>query len=1269
VYGDGARLELFCSGEYQGLPYCLPYKNGNFLMFDLVEGYTKANEIDVFSYWNVGPDGQLCTADDVLLAHESELHYNTASPSYNELRTFANKYVKMDLQKDQNLNIGGEDFIISCSKSKVAMGQAEGNCYDVMDVNDCKLLFNSCDPVMCPPSRFNLNGRWQVDNVVESGMIGSLVLGIGNGDIVPVCLTGILSNLKYLDSMLDGYVECLEAAKFEGKSVGICDKVKSVYVCEIITREVASIIDSGNGGLLDLLASKLFGREEQGGGEYMKVKEAIGRMQDSVSFLTTQYATTAFAAFRGRTLEEVGTEICKQAIYANTPWFEDLMGQLTTPEDPTQFYASLTSKVYAPSQGETAYQTYYHIYAGTNENIERVVYTVYLKNSLTSERYEVTGECEGASAILELGGMVDQTIDCIGPEGMDTVCVVLNGETHCGFGSVATAFSSDYMKNLLIADEAQRNISTEEQCYPSYSTASPSVSSLATLGMTNQFNTVYGLGGLSTGVQRVCSISNPGAGSGGSSSWAVVGDCGEDSMGRSLGDCWINKDSINIQDAERSEKVNDYLDEVAMKKQKEAWGIYETYDSEKSAEEYTKFVKEYSESNGCGVHIELMNSFLDLYQRTTSFEYAASAQYYIGLIFYDIAMKKELCDVSGREKIKFEVFLDGKSFGTMSEYRVESDAKFELIIQFQNLEENDLFNETKTNNDVEINCDDDICSVMLDMSKREGDTIEVPIVIESTDKAEVFSQTFKFSINAPENTFVEAEELCGQCGEGIFSFCSVDECHNSPGCFFHNKLYGYFGDKCFACEELSNDYVTGTNPLTPEEKCNYLSYDKEMCNDNECYDKFLEDDKVSGKCYWDSSADEGEQCKYSDGAGSSVDLSEIIKNRNSLEWDDPDCSNVDVPLEMELVFSTNNNLHTEPGSGHGYVKCGAAECAVDLRVGETCEEAHENTELGIDMIAVFDGTVTEIFDVDAGDCLVLTDTGESYRIANDVAIYCHINPSVEEFDSIEEGDVVGTLYDYDCSGDTFGPHLHFELKKDGDWISGDGFFETWKNQLLALRCSGESIEEREEESYRERDTDFGSNVVGDLDVGIFGSMMQRMSDDGIVFDIINGDEDRVCLCNEFCGDYANVIFEVAEEYDIDPFLLLAIMIQETDCDAEPESASGCYGLMQICGNTWSGCISQTRIDSIDDLGGEDNYDKNIECGAVILKAKFDAIRDSKKYDCGYEETYSGWAAAVRGYNGWTSSSGCRAAGDQVYYVENVEEIYDQLIEEYSEEER
>ncbi|MBS3162942.1 hypothetical protein J4467_03370 [Candidatus Woesearchaeota archaeon] len=849
-YASGARLEMFCSGEYQGLPYCLPYKNGNFIKFDLKEGYTKANEIDTISLWNVGPDGQLCTDDDVLVEHESTLHFNTADPNYGTLKTFANKYVKMDLDEPEVIDIGGTKFIVSCSKSKSALGQAEGNCYDVMGINDCKLLFNTCDPVMCPPSRFNLNGRWQVDNVVESGLIGSVVLGLGNGDVMPICLTGVLSSLKYYDSMIDGYVECLEAAKFEGKSVGICDKVRNVYTCEIITREVASILDSGNGGLLDVLASKVFGREEQGGGEYLKIKEAIGRMEDSVSFLTTQYASTAFAAFRGRTLEEVGTTFCKQAIYANTPWFEDFMGQLTTPEDPTQFYASLTAKTYAPSQGETAYGAYYHIYAGTNENIERVVYTVYLKNSLTSERFEVTGECGGASASLDLGGMVDQNINCIGPEGMDQVCVVLNGETHCGFGSVTTAFSSDYLKNSLIAEEARKNIDSEEECFPSATSESSTINSLASLGISQSFT----VGELSTGIQRVCSINDPGAGQGGS--WTPIGTCGTDSDDRSLGDCWINEDSININDAKKSEVVNEHLEEVAFAKQKEAWGIVDTLDIEKSSAAYVEYLNNYKKSENCKDNINYASHFRNLYMRTISYDYAASSEYYIGMIFYDIALNNVQCGMTGRKEIDYVGYLDGRSIGTLSEYTLKSDDQVTFTISFKNVQDGEEFSVTTTSNNAVIICDDakDSCSVEIDMTARDGmEYIIVPITIVNSDGEPIYIQEFKFTINAPEDVFEEAGVLCDGCG-GLFGLgCEMSTCHsNGDACYFNENGI----DECFACEDLTTEKVDG------DDRCQELSYDEKLCEDDSCYDLFLEEDSIAGSCYWDDGADDGEKCKY-----------------------------------------------------------------------------------------------------------------------------------------------------------------------------------------------------------------------------------------------------------------------------------------------------------------------------------------------------------------------------------------------------------------------
>src|SRR3989344_5011815 len=67
----------------------------------------------------------------------------------------ANKWVKQNYYEGDVFPIDGHDFTVSYGKSKTVLDGATASCFDVMDPGDCKLLFNTCDPVMCPPSRFN----------------------------------------------------------------------------------------------------------------------------------------------------------------------------------------------------------------------------------------------------------------------------------------------------------------------------------------------------------------------------------------------------------------------------------------------------------------------------------------------------------------------------------------------------------------------------------------------------------------------------------------------------------------------------------------------------------------------------------------------------------------------------------------------------------------------------------------------------------------------------------------------------------------------------------------------------------------------------------------------------------------------------------------------------------------------------------------------------------------------------------------------------------
>jgi hypothetical protein len=900
-FAEDARIEIYGTGEWKGLPYCLPHTNGNFIK---INSYTEINGIDDIQYWNVGPDGQLCSGDDILVQHESELLYETASPNYNTLVTFANRFVRMDFREGEAVPIGSRSFIASFGKSKKTADRATGSCYDVMNPGDCKMLFNVCDPVMCPPSRFNMGGRYNVDSVVESGMVGSLVLGSQTGDVLPICLTGILASLNYWNSMLEGYIECLETSKYEGKTVGICDKIRSVYWCETAVREVALIMGQGQGGLLDFLAGKVYGGKG-GGGEYLKFKSSLQNTQDSVTFFTTEYATTAFAAFKGRSFEEVGTEFCRQAIYGKVPGFQDFMTQITTPEDPNQFYASLTTRPFAPTQGQEAYQTYYHIYAGVNENIPNIVYSVYLKNSITNEIKYVTEECDGVSSSLELGDMTDVTMDCIGPEGYDQVCVVINGETQCGFGTISSAFANDFLKDTLVNDEIRKDIDSEAECFPSGPTASPSLSSVATLGQSQNLLLPYQFGILETGVQRVCAVENPGAGQN-SGDWTRVGTCGEDEDGRSLGLCWLNQDSYSIQDAKRSENANEYLEQLNFEESKANEGILvsQIWGPETTKAEY-KDITDQLDTAKCDMVGKDISSYKNLPERYTqvidyTFErdYAAAAQQQIGNTYFEILTD---CNIEGRGTPKFKgvIYPAGSTKGVTVNLKDEvgvspGTGTFEITIS--NLVSTDAVTEAVIvypGRKDPMACGPEssgtwVCSVHIDVKKEEDIDITVVIKEEDGKGSTISAPAFKLTSKktAAEQQITSSEDACGICttdylSGSTFGGCSESTCHtNGNDCYLDTSALNEC-EACFTIYTLEREKKLEVKGITQDDKekvyndmCNELSDDKQRCSTKLCHSKFLDDKGISGICKWDTPTS---SCVY-DELGTEDNIKAVAEN-------------------------------------------------------------------------------------------------------------------------------------------------------------------------------------------------------------------------------------------------------------------------------------------------------------------------------------------------------------------------------------------------------
>lgn len=148
---------------------------------------------------------------------------------------------------------------------------------------------------------------------------------------------------------------------------------------------------------------------------------------------------------------------------------------------------------------------------------------------------------------------------------------------------------------------------------------------------------------------------------------------------------------------------------------------------------------------------------------------------------------------------------------------------------------------------------------------------------------------------------------------------------------------------------------------------------------------------------------------------------------------------------------------------------------------------------------------------------------------------------------------------------------------------------------------------------------------------------------------------RKCNCGEACNSYVNFILESASKYEIDPFVFLALMMQESTCVSKAFSGSS-VGLMQI---NLIHCGKYGLIEDKDNCKEQliSNVQLNIEVGAKILRESYEASKDGRVFQgcINRNITYTGWEAALRGYNGW--GCGKDSDGNPLFFQDSfVEEV-------------
>jgi hypothetical protein len=492
---------------------------------------------------SIGPDGKFNTQDDRV-----QFYIAPDSSTFRELKKELTALEDAYKRGEKNPRFRNYEYP---NTGTFASGGSSGDvdCRVVMSEGQCKILFNACDPVMCPPSRCNLGGKVRpgaIDNVIQSGLIGSLILCLPNikdGVIMPVCLSGILAALKNIRSVLQGYVDCLKTALNDQKSVGICDRIRSIWMCQILWKEAMTILNMVGGNFFDKAAGS-------GGGEYFGLKGGVENAKTTVDFFTNSYAKSVFASYTGKSTKDLGAVICEKAIYGKGPLLGDIVEDITKAQNPTQFMAYVEEEVlYQATEQKSTYKLFYHIYAGA----QPIDYKIYVKQSSTGKTY-VCKECSGR---LEAEGYIDKsTLFTLEPK-YNIICVKIGSKEECNMGRVvSTSYGINAANNYLSEYELSKKVTTQDECTADVRGMVPNVQ-----------------------IEKMCSSLNPGTGKGDDQIklWKVVGSCGKNKDGVALGDCWMKLGELEKYNPEAYKGITEKLCEGTICQQHQSCeGMHQT---------------------------------------------------------------------------------------------------------------------------------------------------------------------------------------------------------------------------------------------------------------------------------------------------------------------------------------------------------------------------------------------------------------------------------------------------------------------------------------------------------------------------------------------------------------------------------------------------------------------------------------------------------------------------------------------------------------------
>lgn len=541
-------VKYYEEGDYKGLPALVPVdiENGIYAAMNQ-EDYISRNLIG-FYLGNVGGDG---VVDFYSGFKDDKVLYVSLDPSIGSIARFDEETQKQIINARAKIEAARKAYKPGANKVAIdgkeiavevlSVVSSVLQCQNIMSAEECTVLFNLCDPVVCPPSRCDFGGAYKVNNVIQTGIIGSIALCLPNikeGVYIPVCLTGIKAGIDNWNSIQTSYRDCLQTSLDTGETVGICDQIRSVYICELFYEKAVPLAKSALPGLINLVTKQ----KASGGGELLFTDSATYIM-DSLESLKETYGVSSQKAFSTKEVTSVGGSFCKNfmstPIPSNFSGFIEFAGKALQPDSPTQYHARFDeTKISSVGTPSSHYKVFYHIFAGNNADVS---YSVFLRGESISSNKVV------ASGTILAGSYATETKDFTAVPGYKELCISINGIDNCGFKQVSTSFAVDYLTDTYVSKEiSQTEISTQKECISGKIGWHTLMG--ASLGMSpgSAASTLFDPQIYGFDIIRVCSTNNPGEGTD-AARWAEVGTCGSAQL-----KCWLDtkgvKEMLNSPD-------------------------------------------------------------------------------------------------------------------------------------------------------------------------------------------------------------------------------------------------------------------------------------------------------------------------------------------------------------------------------------------------------------------------------------------------------------------------------------------------------------------------------------------------------------------------------------------------------------------------------------------------------------------------------------------------------------------------------------------------